>query len=124
MARRSTDRGLKAVLKKGGYWRPEEAAVVVAAWERSGKPLAVFARAHGLSPVRLGRWRRRLESVKAESVPVFHPVRVTGWVSPEEGGVRSGVELVVGGGRRVRVTRGFDPELLEDLVRVVEGWGC
>jgi hypothetical protein len=34
------------------------------------------------------------------------------------------LELEVRGGRRIRVQAGFDPELLEELVRTVEGFGC
>jgi hypothetical protein len=103
------------------YWRAADAERVLEAWRRSGEGGAAFARRQGLSVRRLLRWRERLRESKA---PVFHPVRVV------ERGELIGVagtgalELELRGGRRIRVSAGFDPELLEELVRTVEGWGC
>jgi hypothetical protein len=34
------------------------------------------------------------------------------------------VELVLRGGRRLAVERGFDAALLEELVRIAESWPC
>jgi len=94
---------------------------VVEAWRRSGQSGAAFARAHGLSCARLMRWRDRL---KRSMAPVFHPVRIVETERPVVGGVSASLELELQGGRRIRVQAGFDPELLERLVRTVESWGC
>jgi len=110
-----------AALMMGRYWRAADAERVLEAWRKSGQSGAAFARDHGLSVGRLLRWRKRL---KRSTAPVFHPVRVV------ERGERTAIartaplELELRGGRRIRVHAGFDPELLEELVRTVEGFGC
>ena len=95
------------------YWRDAEARVVVAAWRRSRKPLAGFAREHGVEAARVGRWAARFRA--AEDAVQFHPVRVVGATraipSPEA------LEVVLGDGRCVRVPAGF---AAEDLQRVLE----
>jgi len=103
------------------YWRAAEAERVLEAWRRSDKSGAAFARRHGLSVRRLLRWR---EQLNAPTAPVFHPVRVIERAeSPGSAGMAT-LELELGGGRRIRVHPGFDPELLERLARTVESWGC
>src|SRR5271166_7206002 len=41
-------------------WNEADARAVIAALERSGPPVAVFAASHGLDPQRVYLWRRRL----------------------------------------------------------------
>ena len=112
-----------ATLSGNRYWRAAEAERVVEVWRRSGQSVAAFARQHGLSAARLLRWRARLEPTVA---PVFHPVRVVGRPRPTPitPARPEPLELELRGGRRIRVPAGFDPELLAELVRTVEGWGC
>jgi len=66
------------------------------------------------------RWRDRLAQVEA---PVFHPVRVVDRHEPARAETAA-LELELRGGRRIRVHAGFDPALLEELVRTVEGFAC
>ncbi len=107
------------------YWKEPEARAVLAAWARTGEPAAVFAHRHGLAPGRLLRWKTRLSSSARK--PVFHPVRV---IAAERGADTAGreamatMELIVGGGRRILIRRGFDPALLAELVRAVESLEC
>ena len=115
-----TTRGLTALMASR-YWRAAEAEQVVEAWRRSGQSGAAFARAQGLSRARLMRWRDRL---KRSTAPVFHPVRVVERAEPTAIAGTAPLELELRGGRRIRVQAGFDPELLEELVRTVEGFGC
>ncbi|MBI5710422.1 MAG: IS66 family insertion sequence element accessory protein TnpB [Candidatus Eisenbacteria bacterium] len=103
------------------YWRAVDAERVLATWRRSGRTAAAFAREHGLSTARLLRWRARLEP---SAPPVFHPVRVVGRERPSTTARPEPLELELRGGRRIRVPAGFDPALLAELVRTVEGWGC
>ena len=110
-----------AALMASRYWRAAEAERVVEAWRRSGQSGAAFAREHGLSCARLLRWRDRL---KRTPPPVFHPVRVVQRSEPIAVRGTASLELEVRGGRRIWVPAGFDAELLEELVRTVEGWGC
>jgi transposase-like protein len=117
-------RGVAATLR-GRYWRAAEAARVLAAWRASGQSLTRFAGEHGLSRARLARWRQRLPGQGA-TAPVFHPVRVV--VDPraeaKEASREGALELVLNGGRRIRIGPEFDAELLAEVVRVVEGWPC
>jgi hypothetical protein len=103
------------------YWRARDAELVLEAWRRSGESGAAFAHQHGLSVRRLLRWRDQL---KRSTTPVFHPVRVVERAEPTAIGGTAALELELRGGRRIRVLGHFDAEVLEELVRTVEGWGC
>jgi transposase-like protein len=119
--RQNETRRTLAALSASRYWRAAEAEQVLAAWQRSGQSVTAFARRHGMSERRLLRWRARLQPAAA---PVFHPVRVVERTGSSTARSPEALELELRGGRRVRVGAGFDPELLEALVRTVEGWGC
>jgi len=115
-------RGLAAALR-GRYWRAAEAGQVLTAWRASGQSLSSFADQHGLSRARLARWRERL-SGEHSAVPVFHPVQVVVEQESQAPEPAAPLELVVQGGRRIRIASGFDAACLAELVRVVEGWRC
>jgi hypothetical protein len=103
------------------YWRASEAREVLDLWRQSGGSLSAFAQEHGLCRNRLARWRDRIGE---ETVaPRFHPVQL---VERRDHPLAAeantgGIEIVVSGGRRVVVRPGFDPTLLMDVVRVLEG---
>ena len=115
-----------AAVVQSRYWRAADARVALDEWGRSGRELAEFARRHGLAPRRLLRWEARLS--RGETPLRFHPVelRLGLGASPNQGpgSDDGGVSLVLRGGRRVAVKRGFDEELLARLVGVVESWPC
>ena len=115
-----TTRALAALIASR-YWRAGDAERVLEAWRRSGQSGAAFAREHGLSCARLLRWRDRL---KRTAAPRFHPVRVVPGAERIAVAGTAALELELRSGHRIRVHAGFDPELLEQLVRAVEGWGC
>ena len=71
--------GALAAVIASRYWRAADAERVLEAWRRSGQSAAAFARQHGVSSVRLLRWRDRL---KGSTPPVFHPVRVVQGARP------------------------------------------
>jgi transposase len=98
-----------------GYWREADAKVIVDAWHASGLTRAAFARRHGIDGQRLARWSARLGPPSARPMR-FHPVRL----AMTEGAPAGGIEVVLAGGRRVRVERGFD---VEELRRVLELMG-
>lgn len=97
------------------HWRP-----IVAAQARSGKSAAAFCRERGLWPSSFFRWKRILEA--AESAPGFVEVRPAAALEATAGreAGTGGVTVEVCGGRRLRVERGFDGELLRQLLRVLE----
>ena len=101
-------------------WSVEDAARELKALQASGEPLEVFARSRGYSSQRLRWWGARL---KLTTTPALLPVRVV------NGGtdVRKEpppIEVVLQGGRRLRVGRGFDQGELVELVRVLEAMSC
>lgn len=98
------------------YWREAEARVVVAAWHRSGKPVATFAREHGVEAARVSRWSGRLRA-GAGSVR-FHPVRLVGAARPEPR--PEPLEVVLVDGRRLRLPAGFAVEDLRKVLDVLE----
>jgi hypothetical protein len=116
MTRKQTRSSLARILKRR-YWRGADAEVVLSAYRDSGLSLSAFCRRHGMRRQRLMRWR----GLVAKDRPIeFHPIQVISMSKP----VGSGIELVLRTGHHVAVQQGFDPALLEELVRTVESWSC
>lgn len=105
---------------QSNYWRAAEAESVLASWRASGLSLRAFALRNGLSLSRLDRWKARLRA--GAGAVQFHRVEVVQPVALPQSGI--GVEVVLRGGRRIRVRRGFDASLLETVARAVESWTC
>jgi len=119
-----------------------EWAALIDEWHASGLSLPVFCRRRGLNTGTMQGWvykrahkgaieRARGEACDADAVgegppaaAAFLPVRVVGPESGHEGTGRSGVEIVLGAGRRVVIEAGFDPETLRRVVAVLEGRTC
>jgi len=126
---------LKAALVRH-VWHEREARVVVAAWEASGESLGAFARRHGLGESRLDHWRRRLRVQAANEVEgargteAFLPVKIVEHVGEGLRELRGGpggagaIEVVVRGGRVIRVPDGFEPSTLARLVQTLEALPC
>lgn len=100
---------------------------VLVRWERSGIPLAEFARRSGLSPATLGWWRHTLRAgarTAAAGRFVELPVRrVMAEVPRPE--VSAPFEVVLGNGTVVRVPAAFDTAALARLLTLVgERCGC
>lgn len=142
MANLRRDRG------KERFWRRH-----VAGWRRSGLSIRDYCRGQGLSEPSFYAWRRVLRerarqrgtgarqarmSAGAEvevrrgvsaadkrsasataTPPVFVPVRLI-----EEARASSALEVVLRGGRVVRVPAGFAAAALRELVAVLEGLPC
>ena len=64
------------------------------------------------------------ERPASAAAPAFLPVRVVQAVAGSEVSDRSGVEIVIGPGRRVVIGPGFDSETLRRVVDVLEGRPC
>ncbi len=109
------------------YWREDDARAVLTALADSGLPLSEFSRQFGISAKRIERWHKRLEmdpgppSARAASSGdvAFHPIHVV-----VDEGADSGLELVLGNGRRIAVRGDFDPQVLERLVRCLDELPC
>jgi transposase-like protein len=89
--------------------------------EKSGQTVRAFARAHGIHPERLARWRRQLREAPVEAVK-FHRVRVVkAGERRKETADSERIEVVLNGGQVVRVPRGCRAEDLQVVVAVLEG---
>jgi transposase-like protein len=116
-------------------WQLEDGEAMVAALRASGETPAEFARRHGVQEVRVQRWVARVGRKPRPSATVqpvvFAPVRVTAQrvtaqqatASEHEHGHGHGLEVVVGGAV-VRVSRGFDGELLRRVVATLGEASC
>ncbi len=102
-------------------WTEEEARQALADFDRSGLGIVAFAIREGLTPQRLGRWRRRLEGVAA---PAFEEVTSRVTAVGASGGVavpveRERFEIVLPSGCVVRVPESFDASALQRLLSVM-----
>ena len=101
----------------------------VRAWKASGESAVRFAGREGFAASSLLYWRRRFEeaskpvtSTQPASKPAFACI-VPRSARPKDGVTSTGVELEIAG-VAVRVTRGFDPALLSEVVRALRGGGA
>jgi hypothetical protein len=85
-------------------------------WQHSGLSVRAFCARHALAQPSFYAWRRTLQQRAAAASP-FVPVRVVPDAEPDA--TRS-VEVILAGGRRVRVPSGFDPATLRQLLAVLE----
>ena len=109
---------------KERVWRGE-----IEGQARSGLSVRAYCRTHRLQETTFYFWRRELaRRPPAAFVPVTvasetaGPGGATG--PPPEGGLGGRIEIVVGNGRRVRVTGPVDRQALADVLAVVEGRPC
>lgn len=129
-------------------------ASLVAEWEASGLTRGEFCSEQGINPATLTWWKWRLSSPRrgsrrvgtsgtrpgrravalaapSRSEPAFLPVRViasttTGAeaASSHGSGAAQGFEVLLAGGRRVRVPHDFEETALQRLVLALEGLPC
>jgi len=122
MRRRDVIVGQKAVASRAEYWRGHIRACAL-----SGLSIAGYCRHEGLSTSGYHWWKRRLKARDAsgasETLAVaaaFAEVAVARSVS--EAG--PALEVVVRGGRAIRIGPGFDAETLVRVLDVLERVGC
>jgi hypothetical protein len=125
-----------------------EWATLIDQWRQSGLSLPAFCERHGLSRGTMQNWvykpelKRAVDEARREAqgqataprpveephtpatVAAFVPVRVVETAAGGEASDRSGVEVVIGTGRRIAVRAGFDAETLRRVVAVLEGRTC
>jgi hypothetical protein len=125
-----------------------EWAELIDEWRRSRLSLPEFCQRNGLSRGTMQNWvykpalKRAVEEARREAqgqamdpghgdeppasapAPAFLPVRVIDAEPGHEATGRSGVEIVLGAGRRVVIGAGFDSETLRRVVAVLEGRTC
>jgi transposase len=85
-------------------------------WQKSGLSVRVFCARQGLAEPSFYAWRRVIGQRDAAAVS-FVSVHVVPDVQPEPAGR---FEVVLAGGRTLRVTPGFDAATLRQLLAVLE----
>ena len=90
----------------------------LARWKASGLKVREFCAREGLTPTAFAHWRKEIAARDARQAakPLFVPVHVTPIPTP--------VEVVLPGGRVVRVPAGFDPAHLCTVVAALERSPC
>jgi len=115
MARRKRDVG------KEQFWQR-----VMAEWRNSGVSVRDYCGAENLSETAFYYWRRELARREGQAKkqprsrrPLFVPVQVR---QENEANLqtRSAIEIVLPGGRLVRVSRGFDRQVLAEVLALLE----
>jgi transposase-like protein len=79
--------------------------------------VSAFCRREGVAESTLFAWKRRLAAEGVEEGPAF--VEVTAAAAPAAG--EAPLELLLGRGRRLVIRRGFDAQVLREVVRALEG---
>ena len=115
--------GNKQDVEKARFWRStiREAA-------RSGVSIREFCRRRKLKECQFYWWQHRL-SMTRRSAAQERKQRPRGpasfaLVSEEPGANDAGIELVLAGGRRLRIARGVDEATLRAVLAAVEAAGC
>jgi hypothetical protein len=85
-------------------------------WQCSGLTVRAFCARHQLAEAGFYAWRRKLRQ-RQRPVASFVPVRVLANPEPATEHV---LEVVLAGGRRLRVSPGFDAVTLRHLLAVLE----
>jgi len=95
---------------------------LVTEYEASGLGRRIFCQQKGLSLSTLARYQRRQEQTarKATEGKRWLAVEVSGSTGSTGGERASGLAVVLPGGRRIEVGRGFDADTLRRLLALVE----
>jgi hypothetical protein len=87
----------------------------------SGLPVAEFCRRNGIATSSFFPWKRKLARPAAEPCFVEVDIQQLNPVSLPAPVVTSGIELRLGGGRSLVLCRGFDRQLLIEILALLEG---
>jgi hypothetical protein len=102
-------------------WNEDDAREVIAALDRSGKPVSAFAVEHGIDPQRVYLWRRRLGGAERTT---FQELVVAPTGSSGSMGGRGAFEIVLASGTILRVPVSFDAGALRRLLDVLMAAGA
>ncbi len=100
--------------------RPAEIQQLVAEYQASGLSRVEFCRQKGLSLATLARYGKRLAQGDGLPGSRWLAVEVSGDGAELERGAGSRLALVLAGGRRIEIGRGFDARTLTQLLSVLE----
>jgi hypothetical protein len=99
----------------------QEVDQLVAEYESSGLSRQEFCQERGVGLSTLDRYRTRRKRQAPTGSNALLAVEVSGRAPAPIAGTGSALAVVLRGGRRIEVGRGFDTSALAQLVRVLEG---
>ena len=99
----------------------QEVDQLVAEYESSGLSREAFRRERGVGLSALDRYRTRRKRQSPAGRNALLAVEVSGRAPAHIAGTGSPLAVVLRGGRRIEVGRGFDTGTMVQLVRVLEG---
>ena len=109
-------------VEKARYWQ-----AVIGDAAGSGMSTRAFCRQRKLRECQFYWWQRRLKEkrprVSAPRGPASNPASFA-LVSGEAGSVDAGIELLLSGGRRLRIAKGVDEPTLRSVLAALEPPGC
>ena len=97
-------------LRKEQHWRR-----LIQLWKNSGLTVRAFCAQHHITQPSFYAWRRELQQRDASTA--FVPVRV---VADDQPASSAPIEVLLAGDRAVRITPGFDPATLRQLLAVLQ----
>ncbi|HEY7157529.1 MAG TPA: hypothetical protein VH575_26475 [Gemmataceae bacterium] len=95
--------------RKEQQWRR-----LIQLWKNSGLTVRAFCARHHITQPSFYAWRRELQQRDATA---FVPVQV---VADDQAAPSTPIEILLAGGRSVRITPGFDPATLRQLLAVLQ----
>jgi hypothetical protein len=103
--------------ERARYWAEQ-----VASWGRSGLSQAAFCQREGITYGTFGWWKRYLQKASGQQSRRRGRVpKASGpFVEVRLSGLSSTYEVVLAGGRSIRVPSQFDPQVLSRLITAVE----
>jgi transposase-like protein len=111
----------KQDVEKARYWRG-----VIHEAARSGVSVREFCRRRDLHESQFYWWQRRLAAARQAPKGQKQAAAAASFalVSDEPTPANAGIELVLGDGRRLRISRGVDEATLRSVLAVMQGEGC
>ena len=96
--------------RKEQHWRR-----LIQLWNNSGLSVRDFCARHRITQPSFYAWRRELQ--QRDAATAFVPVQV---VTDDQPAFSTPIEILLAGGRSVRITPGFDPATLRQLLAVLQ----
>ena len=94
--------------EKRWYWEEK-----LKGWKQSGQTRANYCRERNLAVHQFWYWRKRLCPEKTAATLVELPMRA------RMPGPSSAISLIVDGGCRIEIREGFNPSMLEQVLRII-----
>ena len=112
MAKRATRRRAD----REQFWRD-----LIGRQQQSGQSIRELCDSQGISQPSFFSWRKRLRAQNGQAESRFVPVQIE---IPDSLASAGRIEIVLDGGKQVRVEPGFDRQTLRDVLAVLERSPC